>query len=162
MFYLGARKTEVPRARLFETTEPLNHTRPYAVIHPVASAPEKTWPAERFVELAANLKRDAELDVIFIGAADDDLKLFRRYRCLAGAPLSEVKSLIARAAMFVGNDSGPAHIAAAFGVPSVVLFGPSDEVVWAPWKTDAVVLKSPDISAITIDQVTGALSGLPV
>ena len=50
---------------------------------------------------------------------------------------------MAGAQLFIGNDSGPAHIAAAFGVPVVVLFGPSDPVNWAPWRTEAQVLTNP-------------------
>ena len=52
------------------------------------------------------------------------------------------------ASLFVGNDSGPAHMAAAFGVPVVVLFGPSDPVTWAPWRTiNQVVVNKTDIEA---------------
>jgi heptosyltransferase-3 len=62
------------------------------------------------------------------------------------------------ASLFVGNDSGPAHIAAAFGVPGVVIFGPSDSEVWAPWKTHAEVLKAPGpIDSIGVDQVMRAI-----
>ena len=162
MFYLGVPRTEIPRARLYETAPLPKPARPYAVIHPIASAPEKTWPAERFLDVAKRLKRDAGIDPVFIAGPEDNLAAFRKYRCVAGAPLSEVKSLIAQAAMFVGNDSGPAHMAAAFGLPTVVLFGPSDHEVWAPWKTDGVVLKSPDIAGISVEQVAQALTGLLV
>src|SRR6202030_2996916 len=96
----------------------------------------------------------------FIAGTHEDLSAFHRYRCVAGASLSEIKSLLAGASLFIGNDSGPAHMAAAFGVPSIVLFGPSDCDVWSPWKTDAAVLKSPDIRGISVDQVAAALAGL--
>ena len=66
--------------------------------------------------------------------------MFRRFRCIAGAQLTEIKSLLQDATLFIGNDSGPAHMAAAFGIPVVVLFGPSDPVVWAPWQTESQVL----------------------
>ena len=46
------------------------------------------------------------------------------------------------AAFFAGNDSGPTHVAAAFGVPQIVVFGPSDAEVWAPWRTPAGILKA--------------------
>ena len=51
---------------------------------------------------------------------------------MVGAPLAEVKSLLAGASLFVGNDSGPAHMAAAFGVPVVVIFGSSDPASGRP------------------------------
>lgn len=158
MFYLGAPMGEIPRARLFaERSTPTG----VCVLHPAASAPEKTWPAGNFRAVAARLKQEG-LEPVFIAGGGESLAAFNEYRCLAGAPLSEVKSLLAGASLFIGNDSGPAHIAAAFGVRSIVLFGPSDHEIWAPWKTDSVVLKSPDIHSITVEQVTGALAGLLV
>ena len=62
--------------------------------------------------------------------------------------------------MFFGNDSGPAHIAAAFGIPVVVLFGPSDPVTWAPWRTKSRVLTAPDLKDISAGQVMGAIESL--
>ncbi len=56
------------------------------------------------------------------------------------------------ASLFVGNDSGPAHMAAAFGVPVVVLFGPSNPVTWAPWRTAAQVMTArEDIARDSVD-----------
>jgi ADP-heptose:LPS heptosyltransferase len=133
MFYLGVTRCEIPRARLYASRPAEEH--PYAVIHPMASAAEKTWPAERFLEVARVIGSTWGLEPIFIGGPREDLGAFRTYRRMAGRPLSEVKALLAGASLFVGNDSGPAHIAAAFGVPVVVLYGPSDPVVWAPWRT---------------------------
>jgi heptosyltransferase-3 len=136
MFFLGVPIDEVPAARLF--TEPSPAARPYAVIHATAAAGYKTWPAERFLAVAEHLARAHGLEPVFIGGGNDDLAPFRGYRVIAGAPLSEVKPLLAGAAMFVGNDSGPAHMAAALGIPLVVLFGRLEhQVIWAPWKAAA-------------------------
>ena len=61
------------------------------------------------------------------------------------------------ASLFIGNDSGPAHVAAAFGVPVVVLFGASDSIVWAPWRTESQILTSPQgMSGISIQDVIAA------
>jgi len=155
MFYLGVPRSEIPRAILF--AEPRPSERPYAVIHPVAAAAYKTWRPDGFLAVAEYLEKAAALEPVFIGSAEDDLAKFSRYRIIAGAPLGEVKSLIANASMFVGNDSGPAHIAAAFGIPVVVVYGrPEHQLIWAPWKaTAARTLVSPDgISAIrTVDVI---------
>jgi ADP-heptose:LPS heptosyltransferase len=79
------------------------------------------------------------------------------------APLSEVKSIIGAASMFLGNDSGPAHMACALGIPVVVLFGPSDHQVWAPWKpVMAQQLVRPSLVDITTDEVIRALEHLKV
>lgn len=160
MFYLGVPKTEIPRARLF--AEPLGpRLQPYAVIHPKASAPDKTWPADRFASLAGHLRRDLQLEPVFIAGPGESLDEFEPHRRIAGASLDEIKSLLSGATLFVGNDSGPAHMAAAFGKPVAVLFGSSDPVIWAPWKTESQVLVSPNgIEGIPISRVAEALSCL--
>jgi heptosyltransferase III len=75
-----------------------------------------------------------------------------------------VKTVLSRAALFVGNDSGPAHMAAAFGIPSVVLFGPSDPVVWAPWRAPAEqIVAGPALRDLPVSRVVkAALSALQV
>ena len=153
MFWLGVPRQHIPRARLF--AEPLPDRRPYAVIHPFASAPDKAWPAERFIEIARHLN----LDPIFLAGPTDDLKPFADFPT-SRESLAITKSLIAGASLFIGNDSGPAHIAAAFGIPVVVLFGPSDPVTWAPWRTESQVLTSPAIAGISTHQVIAAIEKL--
>jgi ADP-heptose:LPS heptosyltransferase len=81
----------------------------------------------------------AGLDPVFVGAPSDDLSAFRRYRTLQST-LADLKTLLSRSVLFIGNDSGPAHMAAAFGLPVVVFFGPSDREVWAPWRTASEIL----------------------
>jgi ADP-heptose:LPS heptosyltransferase len=161
MFHLGVPIGEIPRARLFAERRP--GARPYAVIHATAAAAYKTWSPEGFLAVAGHLERKHGLEVVFIGARNDDLTPFSRYGTVAGAPLGEVKSLVAAASMFVGNDSGPAHMAAAFEIPLVVLFGRLDhQVIWAPWKAPvARTLVSPDgISAIRTSEVIEAIEQL--
>jgi ADP-heptose:LPS heptosyltransferase len=161
VFYLGAPAGEVPRASLFAGREPAG--RPYAVIHPVAAASYKTWRADGFLAVAERLEKDRGLEPVFIGAGTDDLTPFSRHRVVAGASLSRVKALLAGASLFVGNDSGPAHMACALGVPVVVLFGrPEHEVIWAPWKpVDARTLVSPEgMGGIGVERVIAAAMGL--
>lgn len=157
MFYLGVPFSVIPRARLFADTPA--QADPYAVIHPYASAPDKTWPAARFGEVASYLQNQLDLEPVFIAGAGESLAEFNRYRCFAGASLENLKSLLAAATLFLGNDSGPAHMAAAFGLPSVVLFGASDPDIWGPWKTNASVLTSEHgIRGIESERVTAAIS----
>lgn len=144
MFALGVPHREIPRARLF--TQP-GKPESIAVIHSLAATPEKTWSSDRFIQVADYLKR-AGLKPVFIGAQSDDLSAFSAYRTVRGAPLSEIKYLLSCASLFVGNDSGPAHMAAAFGLPCVVIFGSSDAGVWRPWRTASEVLHSPAASEV--------------
>jgi ADP-heptose:LPS heptosyltransferase len=161
MFYLGVPECEIPPARLFAPASAA--TRPYAVIHPMASAPDKTWPAEGFLAVARRLQEAWHLEPVFIAGPGEDLGAFGAYRTRVGTPLGEVKTLIAGASVFVGNDSGPAHMAAAFRVPSLVIFGNSDPERWAPWRTASQVLVARDgIRALAVDEVLAALERLKV
>jgi len=158
MFWLGVPQTEIPRAKLVASNTGVNS--PYVILHPFASSPEKTWPAERFVAVARQLQQSG-LDPVFVAGPTDNVQPFSKFRVYRNAPLSEIKSLIAAAHLFIGNDSGPAHIAAAFGVPVVVLFGPSNPVTWAPWRTEARVLTSDGgMTGISIDDVNAAADSL--
>ena len=160
MFWLGVPIEEVPRARL--VTKPDTGRNACATIHPVAATAAKTWHAEGFLEIARHLQAGGA-EVVFIGGPADDLSPFREFRTLSAAPLGEVKSLLASASIFIGNDSGPAHMAAAFGVPSVVIFGDSDPAIWGPWRTPAEVISAPTgIAGIRVEQVLDALTRLRV
>ena len=153
IFHLGVPQQEIPRASLFADPPPTR--RPYAVIHPFAATLAKTWPAERFLEVARNLN----LDPIFLAGPTDDLKPFDNFETSRGS-LAETKSLLSGASLFLGNDSGPAHIAAAFGIPVVALFGPSDPVTWAPWRTESQVLTCPNLQSLGANDVIAAIESL--
>ena len=156
MFFLGAPRIEIPRAQL---TAERRTGKPYAVIHPIASSPDKTWAPDRFLAVASQLG----IEPVFIAGPGEDLSPFQAHRTVVGAPLSEIKNLLANASLFIGNDSGPAHMAAAFGLPVIVLFGPSNADVWRPWKTQGQALVGADgMSSITVEQVNTALARLRV
>ncbi|HEX6280556.1 MAG TPA: glycosyltransferase family 9 protein [Pyrinomonadaceae bacterium] len=115
---------------------------PFALIHPAAAFATKQWAAENFARIAeyfaaCGIKRVAvaagkETDVL------DELTGSSRVPITTFDDLSlpEITALASRAAIFVGNDSGIAHVAAAVGTPSVVIFGSSNRDHWRPW-TDA-------------------------
>ena len=171
VFYLGAPITEIPRAKLVlvgrtprSAQVPLDLPEAdggvgrgpggpphnYAILHPFATTPDKTWVADGFLAVAQHLKQSG-LDPVFIGGGADDFSPFQAFRVISGAPLSEIKSLMAGASLFVGNDSGPAHMAAALGVPAVVIFGDSDPAIWGPWRTVSEVVMAPGGVAQVID-----------
>jgi heptosyltransferase-3 len=161
MFYLGAPRVEIPRAKLFAAARP--KSRAYAVIHPVASQPDKTWHAAGFLRAARFLHESLDLDPVFIAGPGEDLSAFREYRTVVGAPLGEIKSLLSGAALFLGNDSGPAHMAAAFGLPVIAIFGASDPAIWHPWRTPSVVVQGPaGIQSVADQQVLDALERMRV
>lgn len=160
VFHLGAPLRDIPRARLFPRATELSR-RPYAVIHPIASTGDKTWPATGFLAAAEHIERTWELEPVFIAGPGEDLSAFAPYRSVVGAPLENMKSTLAGASLFVGNDSGPAHMAAALGVPLAVVFGASDPVIWAPWKAVHRLLQSEaGIGAIPPGDVIAAIDEL--
>jgi heptosyltransferase-3 len=98
------------------------------VVHPGAGAPAKVWPG--FADLLVRLRAEAHQVVVSAGPADTWVG--RAAVVAADLPLERLAALLARARAFVGNDSGPTHLAAALGCPTVALFGPTDPAVWAP------------------------------
>ncbi len=172
MFYLGVPVQEIPRARLphayargpetrIQSHDRERVDRPYAVLHPFASRADKTWPAERFLEVARSMS--GEMEPVFLAGPADDAAPFTEFETLSNAPLQDVMSLIAGASLFVGNDSGPAHLAAGFGVPVVALFGPSDPAIWAPWKTTSrVITNAAGLAAIQTSEVLNAVEQMKV
>jgi heptosyltransferase III len=160
MFYLGCPRREIPRAQLFTGATRVERKLPYAVIHPQAAAAYKTWSAEGFAAVARHVRDVLALDPVFIGGAGDDMTPFMEFECITGAPLGEIQTLLSKASLFVGNDSGPAHIAGAFDVPLVVLFGRIEHrTTWAPWRVSVArtLVDSSGISAITVEQVIAAV-----
>jgi ADP-heptose:LPS heptosyltransferase len=161
IFYLGVPPREIPRATLFAQQPP--ETAPYAVFHPMATGTGKNWPATKFLQVARRLAGSPGLRPVFIGGPGEDLSPFDGFQTLAGVSLAELKSLMSGASLFVGNDSGPAHMAAAFGIPVVVIFGNSDPVVWAPWRTSSqtIVAQGP-IENVAVEEVLAAVHQLKV
>lgn len=157
IFALGVPQKEIPRASLFAGES--SKTGRYAVLHPFASCLAKRWPSERFCEIARYLKL-WNIEPIFVAGPDDDALPFSAHEVFRGT-LSQVKALLSKALLFAGNDSGPAHMAAAFGLPSVVLFGASNPAIWGPWRTESEVIVAPDgLNQVSVSRVITALDRL--
>jgi ADP-heptose:LPS heptosyltransferase len=125
---------------------------PILALSPAAKTPAKRWPAERFAEVAAELlDRRGPLRggrVMLIGAAGEApisaaiRAAFTPDRVIEvfGLDLLLVYACLKRASLFIGNDSGPMHLAAAAGAPTLGLFGPTDDRVYGPWGENAVAV----------------------
>ncbi|MGH7907286.1 MAG: glycosyltransferase family 9 protein [Candidatus Binataceae bacterium] len=117
----------------------------YAIIFPGSGGAAKNWPLDRFVALAGVLA--GRLHPIFItGPAENAIEpILRRsgFAFLNRLELAEVAALAAMAAVFVGNDSGVSHLAAAAGAPGVAIFGPTDPAQWRPLGNAAVIRRQP-------------------
>ena len=134
------------------------------VIHPGSGSPAKCWPAERFVELARRLTEAGRPVRFVVGEVEQERWPASQLDALAKAgdlqrPTSPVGLLdaLAGASAFVGNDSGPGHLAGMLGLPTVSLFGPTDPRVWQPIGPRITVVHRPALDQIAVDDVLAAL-----
>ncbi len=148
----------------------------YAVFVPTSAHSDKCWPAERFAALADRVSKQFGLSIIATGTASEKGAV-EELGNLANVPianfagatcLSELIALLKQARLVVSNDTGPGHIAAALGVPVVLIFGRSNPARVAPYgRPNCVAAVEPDdrgfkadstdpkhdIKAVTVDEV---------
>ncbi len=103
-----------------------------AVIHPGSGSAKKNWAFSNFEELANRLRADGLKVRWCLGPAEEHFSPPAQDDVLRGLSLTELARELAQARVFLGNDSGIAHISAALGRFSVVVFGPSDPFLWGP------------------------------
>ena len=190
-YFTGLPRGPIPRADVFLQPDAIaSVTRklaekgiaagePYAVLQPGARLPSMRWPVAKFAEIARWLREQHGIaSVVNLGARDDEISAEVRSEMQNCAvvlnsqlDIRELIALISGSRVFVGNDSGPTHLAAALQRPSVVIFGVTDPVQWRPWQCDhrivqtgatfdhprgdkAIVVGSPPpISSIAVDEV---------
>lgn len=98
----------------------------------------KSWPAERFAELASAISLETGMRPVIVWGPGEEDSARRMAAAVPGSLLPpptgipELGALVSRMRMVVGVDSGPKHIAVLLGVPTVTLFGPTDPVIWDP------------------------------
>jgi ADP-heptose:LPS heptosyltransferase len=110
--------------------------RGVTVIHPGAKAAARRWPAARFGEVARELRARGHDVVVTAGPGEDGLAHrvadADHAAMLAELTLPRLLALVAAARLVVCGDTGVAHVASAYGTPSVVLFGPTSPALWGP------------------------------
>jgi heptosyltransferase-3 len=128
------------------------------VLHPGSGGRDKCWPPERFAALAGRfLKHDWRV-LIIEGPADEEvasqvmqLLPAGRAQRVSGLALPQLAALLARATLFVGNDSGVTHLSGLVGAPTLALFGPTDPAIWAP--------RGPRVRMVEVGAAVGAPMG---
>ena len=120
------------------------------VIHPGSGGDAKCWPRERFLALARALKRNGLTPTIILGEAEQERwgnalvnSLKDEFPWYLHMGLYELAERLSRARLYLGNDSGVTHLAAAMAVPVIALFGPSNEVQWRPAGPSVKILRAP-------------------
>jgi heptosyltransferase III len=152
-YWTGLPRGPIPRAQLFPERGALERVRralsalgigpgaAYAVLQPGARLVGMRWPAEKFAQLARWLGEQHGITSVVnlppadaVVAAEVRGAMGRVARFPDPFSISELIALIAEARLFVGNDSGPAHVAAATGCPAVVIYGQTNPAQWHPWR----------------------------
>lgn len=141
--------TFVPGAPAEQAVGKLLDGRPFIHLHPASRWRFKCWPAEKNAELVDRFAGEGHQ--VVVTAAPDETQMIDEIlgKCrakplnLAGKlTLKQLGALTVRSRLFVGVDSMPMHLAAAMGVPTVALFGPSGEAEWRPWNVAHRVIRS--------------------
>ena len=140
--------------------------RPFVAIHPGSGSAAKNWPAEQYALLVDRLQAEYGLASVVLGGPADAEALVVLHDQpgqppaaeLVERPLLMVAALLRRAAAFLGNDSGLSHLAGLLGVPTLVLFGPSDPTVWAPLGPRVRVLRSASLAGLPAETVLDELT----
>ena len=137
--------------------------------HPWTSNPKKQWPLDRFAEVIRRLQRLPNVVVVLVGGPEEQAGAGPLLGMVAGRAVNLVGRLslrglaacLSRARVLVSNDSGPVHVAAAVGTPTVVLFGTIDPAAgprrWGPWGDGHTVLCRPTVEQTTAEEVTAAV-----
>ena len=122
--------------------------RPRIVIHPGAGYPSKRWPASKFKTLIERILAENLGPIILIGTETEknllslDVRDPRLIDLRGKTRLEELPILLDACHVFIGNDSGPSHIAAAQGLPLILLFsGTNDALVWHPWAKSIALIR---------------------
>jgi heptosyltransferase-3 len=124
------------------TTQVLEESQQRTVVlHPGSGSPRKNWPLERWEVLTAWLASEHSVALqIVSGPAEPTPPLPGVGTPLRERSLEELVGHLARCSLFIGHDSGISHLAAACGARCVLLFGPTDQEIWAPPSPSATVV----------------------
>lgn len=138
----------------------LDFSRNIIAVHAGATKDYKKWPREHFAAMTAALLQQNQ-QVVFVGAGQDATETAEVLALIDTADtdiqplnlcnqmsLAELAAFFKRIIAFIGNDSGPSHLAAAMGVPGFVIFGPTDVSIWGPLSSRTEVIKGSEPCAL--------------
>lgn len=133
--------TNEERQQVRELVPEVTSNKRKVLFHAAAAHPDKTYPLEHWASMIRELCRDADI-VPFHAGAEQDLKTYEELERLSGIKavntagklsLRQSMALLSEMDLSICTDSGPAHLSAAVGTPTIALFGPTDPERWRPW-----------------------------
>lgn len=149
------------KVRTGEST-PNPQRTPTLALHPGSGSEKKNWPEAKWADLVQHLIHETNSHLLLIGGEAEGERLQRlaaalpigRTRVAQSLPLTDLARLIQQCSAFIGHDSGISHLAAALGLPGIVLWGNTLEEIWRPPQNQVVVLKHPvGLKMISVSQV---------
>jgi heptosyltransferase III len=154
----------VPRLKVrnARAEKPNPQNSPTLALHPGSGSEKKNWPEEKWADLLQRLVHETDADLLLIGGEAEGERLQRlaaalpvtRTKVAQSLPLTDLAGLIQQCTAFIGHDSGISHLAAALGLPGIVLWGNTSEEIWRPPQDHVVVLKHPaGLNKISVSQV---------
>ncbi len=168
---LAATREEIETARVQLAARGWGPSDAVVAIHPGAGKRLNRWPAPLFGEVARRLlARDDTRLILLAGPGEEPLLEAMgvppgpRVAWMSGYPIRQVAAFLHNAALFLGNDTGKLHLAAAVGVPTLGLFGPTDPAVWAPVSAAGRSLRAAggDLARLSADLVDKELETMLV
>lgn len=139
-------------------------------LHPGSGSDRKNWPEANWAELLQHLVNFTPLSLLLIGGEAEGERLQRlaaalppaRLRVAQSLPLAELARQLARCDAFIGHDSGISHLAAAVGLPGLVLWADTAEDIWRPPSERVIVLRHPaGLARLPVEKVLQQLRQLP-
>jgi ADP-heptose:LPS heptosyltransferase len=129
----------------------------FLAVHPGSGSPAKNWPPDRFAEAARRLSPGRSW-LLVLGPAEGEAEPPPGAVVARSWGLRTLGATLARAGLFLGNDSGVAHLAAACGARTLALFGPTDPAQWAPVGPLVATLRAPSarVGDLSVDEVVEA------
>jgi heptosyltransferase-3 len=129
-------------------------------LHPGSGSTQKNWPLGRWAEISRELSLRPNTGLLIVSGEGEAPGILANYGTPARAlPLAELATQLSGCELFLGHDSGVSHLAAALGVPCVLLFGPTDPRVWAPPAPHVTVLRrGAGLDAIAVADVLAAIA----
>lgn len=153
--YIPGFQIEAAHEMLAQRIGPVARRAPLIGFNPGAAfGPAKRWPAEKFAQLAELIGRDSEARILIFGSAADSVTAAaimdragkvadRLIDCTGATSLIEAMALIGECDVFVSNDSGLMHVAAALHTPLIAVFGSTDHIATGPFSDNAIVIRKP-------------------
>lgn len=137
------------------------------LIHPGSGGAAKCWPIDRFMHLADRLSEQNRRVEFIMGEVElerwprETVEIIRsRFTCHIQPSLIELAQRIRQSRAWIGNDSGPTHLAASMGVPGIALFGPSHDKQWRPVGHFLVIRAGSDLRALPVEQALYGITRL--